>query len=369
MTYRDGPPYSEDEDLHSPVVMSSKHKKRRSGGSGSRGRSKGQNPGEEELEAGSDPERGYFAGTNGDGSETYYQSHNEEDANGPGGELVTYPPDRVRQSLLAPQTYSQRDSHFADPLPNRAYKNSQYPPFSESESESEASPPNSSDRNAVSKGPLSGDSRYSKDYQFTIASPDEEMHGKAVALFDFQSENDNELSIKEGQVIWVSYRQLQGWLVAQDPKTDESGLVPEEYVRLFKDIENGDWPEGTDKDDKVNDTDTAVNDSLKSPPITAEQNSANGTGSGNGNGSRAEKEKRPPVISTFSTSSKDLNPYPHAHRLPAGQTPPPVAHYGSQTSTPTAASAPPGALKRGSGLSKRVESMPAGDDSDLEDGR
>src|SRR5437667_3973815 len=65
------------------------------------------------------------------------------------------------------------------------------------------------------------------------------MHGKAVALFDFQRENENELPLVEGQIIWVSYRTGQGWLVAEDPKTQESGLVPEEYVRLLRDIRGG----------------------------------------------------------------------------------------------------------------------------------
>ncbi|KAF3932672.1 hypothetical protein ABW19_dt0202310 [Dactylella cylindrospora] len=65
------------------------------------------------------------------------------------------------------------------------------------------------------------ESRYSKDYHFSIADPDEEMHGKAVALFDFTRENDNELELVEGQVIWVSYRHGQGWLVAEDPRTGE----------------------------------------------------------------------------------------------------------------------------------------------------
>jgi hypothetical protein len=41
----------------------------------------------------------------------------------------------------------------------------------------------------------------------------------------------------EGQAILVSYRHGQGWLVAQDPKTGESGLIPEEYVRLLKTME------------------------------------------------------------------------------------------------------------------------------------
>ncbi|KAI3320342.1 hypothetical protein HD806DRAFT_507302 [Xylariaceae sp. AK1471] len=73
-----------------------------------------------------------------------------------------------------------------------------------------------------------------------LSAPEEgEIHGKAVALFDFDRANDNELSLVEGQIIWVSYRQGQGWLVAEDPSTQESGLVPEEYVRLLRDIEGG----------------------------------------------------------------------------------------------------------------------------------
>ena len=338
MTYGDGgPPYSEDEDLHSPVVVSSSHKKQKSGSSGGRGR-KGDKAGEVGEVADFDHERGYFTGMNGDGSETYYRAHAETDANGPGGELVTYPPDRMRQSLLAPNTYSapgQRDSHFAGTLPSRSYK----------EEEDDSSEPSSPPRPTQTK---SNDSRYSKDYQFTIASPDEEMHGKAVALFDFKSENENELALVEGQVIWVSYRQLQGWLVAQDPKTDESGLVPEAYVRLLKDIEGG-WPsiEGKVAEKSKNDKDKENTHSPVSPgavsPTRAEQSNGN------------VNEKRPPVVSTFSTSSKDLSPYPH--RLPAGQIPPPVAHYGSQSNTPTVSSAPSGPLKRGLSQSKREQAV------------
>ncbi|KAK9474683.1 uncharacterized protein V1510DRAFT_411679 [Dipodascopsis tothii] len=70
-----------------------------------------------------------------------------------------------------------------------------------------------------------------KEYQFSIASSDE-IHGRAVALFDFEPENDNEVPLKEGQHIWISYRHGLGWLVAQDPTTGESGLVPEEYVEI-----------------------------------------------------------------------------------------------------------------------------------------
>jgi hypothetical protein len=67
----------------------------------------------------------------------------------------------------------------------------------------------------------------------------EEINRKAVALFDFVPENDNEVALKEGQLIWISYRHGQGWLVAEDPETGENGLVPEEYVEVWTE-EDGD---------------------------------------------------------------------------------------------------------------------------------
>lgn len=60
----------------------------------------------------------------------------------------------------------------------------------------------------------------------------EEINCRAVALFDFEPENDNEVALKEGQVIWISYRHGQGWLVAEDPELGENGLVPEGYVEI-----------------------------------------------------------------------------------------------------------------------------------------
>ncbi|KAK9316718.1 hypothetical protein V1524DRAFT_475276 [Lipomyces starkeyi] len=73
-----------------------------------------------------------------------------------------------------------------------------------------------------------------REYFFSVASVEDEIHGRAVALFDFEPENDNEVALKEGQEIWISYRHGQGWLVAQDPGTGESGLVPEEYVEIIQ---------------------------------------------------------------------------------------------------------------------------------------
>ena len=333
MAYGDGPPYSEDEDLHSPVVVSSRHKKNKStfAATGSRsGKVRGRSPqqdvggeGEEDLPANHEGARSYFAGVNGDGTETYYIGEEDESANGPGGELVTYPPDQARQSLLAPNTYAsprQRDSHFAT-LPNRSY--SQEDVSEESSDEGSELPDQDTD------------SRYSKDYQFTIASPDEEMHGKAVALFDFARESASELPLTEGQIIWVSYRHGQGWLVAEDPKTGESGLVPEEFVRLLRDIEGG-WSalsgeQSTEEGGPSSPGTTTMHESVATPTQAepgGHSHAAHGSSIGNGG------EKRPPIVSTFSTSSKDLDPYPH-HLLgeKAGGTPPQVVHYGSPTVT------------------------------------
>jgi hypothetical protein len=146
-----------------------------------------------------------YVGTHADGSETYYVNDEDETDEGPGGEYVTYPANESRHSYAGPYG---------------GYPG--YHPDVEYESE----------------GDYTGD-RYNGDFQFAVGCPDEEMHGKAVALFDFTREHENELPLTEGQVIFVSYRHGQGWLVAEDPRTGESGLVPEEFVRLLRDIEGG----------------------------------------------------------------------------------------------------------------------------------
>ena len=343
MAYGDGPPYSEDDDLHSPVVASRHHKKQKSGPRSGKRRS----PGDNGLEEEDDPnllgsQRSYFAGINGDGTETYYIGEEDESANSPRGELVTYPPDPASQSLLAPKAFgdsqrASRDSHFAAGLPSRSFDQV-------------------SDDGSGFLDP--DDSRYSRDYQFTIASPDEEMHGKAVALFDFARENENELPLIEGQIIWVSYRHGQGWLVAEDPKTGDAGLVPEEYVRLLRDIEGG-WsslsgeevqlPAATAMEESdlaspitaptaFNKTDINITDTVATPtqPDSGHDHHFH-HGSNDSNGGKGDK--RPPIVSTFSTSSKDLDLYPH-HLLgqQAGATPPTIVHQGSQSNTPTVTS-------------------------------
>lgn len=193
MSFGDGPPYSEDEDLHSPVVTSSRQRKKSTGAD-----LNGMD--EHGMSATGQGDRGTFVGLNPDGSETYYVNDGDSMEDGPGGEYVTYPANEGRYSYMydGHQGYAQG-------------------PVYESED---------------------GD-RYSNDFQFAVGCPDEEMHGKAVALFDFTREHENELPLTEGQVIYVSYRHGQGWLVAEDPKTGENGLVPEEFVRLLRDIEGG----------------------------------------------------------------------------------------------------------------------------------
>lgn len=270
-----------------------------------------------------DGERGFYVGTSGDGSERYYLNQGDE-ANGPGGEYVTYPPGQARHAQAQYPVAEQQPRHYVS-------EEAEYP---DSDASSGASSPSFQEVD---------ESRYSRDYQFTITSPDEEMHGKAVALFDFERENENELPLVEGQIIWVSYRHGQGWLVAEDPKTQESGLVPEEYVRLLRDIEGGmssltsNLAESPDNDAG---TPTQAEHSHTEPPA-AVANPTTGGHIPSPSTANASNGYHQPIVSTFSTSSKDLNPYPqHLLGTQAGQTPPQVVHYhgqrgGSQANTPT----------------------------------
>lgn len=268
MTFQDGgPPYSEDDDLHSPIVTTSRHKKHKSSPGFERGRSPGEVP--------------YGRGVLAPASE-------EAGQDGPGDAVETYP--------HAPQ---HRDSHFLKPLQRLKPQYDRQERMSEEE-ESE----------------VEDDARFSKDYSFTIASPDEEMHGKAVALFDFESEHQNELPLKEGQIILVSYRHGQGWLVAEDPRTGESGLVPEEFVRLARDIEGG--------LNGLNSVTLDGNGDLGSlSPISNDPGSENTPTPGQtefpSHISKLSGEKHPPVQSTFSTSSKDFLPPRSGETSPSSQ--------------------------------------------------
>jgi hypothetical protein len=339
--FADGPPWSEDEDLQSPVV-SSRHRRHKSGSGGPYSKSRVSR----DAPAGPEShgrERGFYVGTSSDGSERYYVNEGNE-ANGPGGEYVTYPPDQARHGGAgsAYQLAAQQPRQFG-----------------------EASGYGSDDSSTCSSPGYrnTDESRYSRDYQFTITSPDEEMHGRAVALFDFERENESELPLVEGQIIWVSYRYGEGWLVAEDPKTQESGLVPEEYVRLLRDIEGGmtsltgtlntgDASPASPSNDVGTPTQaehSAAQQFPHSPALTTGSGSStvtNNTASSSTASTTtttAANGYHQPIVSTFSTSGKDLDPYPqHLLGTQAGQPPPQVVHYhgqrgGSQANTPTLA--------------------------------
>ena len=82
----------------------------------------------------------------------------------------------------------------------------------------------------------------------TTSSVDE-LHGRAVALFDFEPEHENEFALHEGQVIYISSRHGQGWLVAVDIRSGDCGLVPEEYVRIL-DEDDADYVSDEAKQEK-----------------------------------------------------------------------------------------------------------------------
>lgn len=315
MQFQDGPPWSEDEDLQSPIV-SSRHRHHKSGTYGHRRNRSAEAISTTQSDSILNPdnfdrERGYYAGASHDGGERYYVDQGNE-ANGPGGEYVTYPAEEARHPGGAYQIPDQQPRQYADPDSG---------PHSDSDDESTGSSPGFHEVD---------ESRYSRDYQFTITSPDEEMHGKAVALFDFERENENELPLVEGQIIWVSFRHGLGWLVAMDPRTQESGLVPEGYVRLLRDIDGG-----------ISSLAGHLAESPASPNDVGTPTQAEHHFGHTPTPSNATNGYHQPMVSTFSTSSKDLEPFPqHLLGTQAGQAPPQVVHYhgqrgGSQAATPT----------------------------------
>jgi hypothetical protein len=278
-SFADGPPYSEDEDISSPVVTSHPRHKRYKSNLVNFDQTRGRRGYPENLR------RGSYAGTNGHQGHAFHSHEAHETADESSVEYLTYPPEQS-SSLEVPAGASRRDSHFASTLPPRAYADADGPPYE------------SDDDMSDSEDFIDSENRYSRTYEITIASPAEEMHGKAVALFDFERLNDNELPLVEGQIILVSYRHGQGWLVAQDPKTGESGLVPEAYVRLLRDIQGG-WNGLMDGASVQHEA--AHSEGLLSP-ISAGPEAKTPT--------QADHKPYAPVISTFSTTTKDLEPYP-----------------------------------------------------------
>jgi len=298
--FKDGPPWKEDEDLLSPVVRSAKHKKSKSGFSDVEGRGR--------IEERSGSRRSKTGGV------THDSAHAGESS-------TTYTHNGIRSHQAETSYFPSHDSRDGGDQ-------------SDSDDESPAHSPVPFDDE--------DESRYSRDYQFHIASPDEEMHGKAVALFDFTRENENELPLLEGQVLWVSYRHGQGWLVAQDPKTGENGLVPEEYVRLLRDIEGGlsglgghlpGFSPGSEGQE------LGLSPDLETPVATT----SNVDASIPATATTSTHERNPssvstaqsytPIVSHFTTSSKDLEPYA-GPRLDKGASPSPRVPQQSPTRSP-----------------------------------
>ena len=125
----------------------------------------------------------------------------------------------------------RRESQYSTTLPSRSYHTSQT-------------------MDLDSDMPLDAEYSTHSPQRHSLGPDDEELFaGPSLALYNFQPENPNELRLSEGQTILVSYRHGQGWLVAEDPQSGEQGLVPEEYVRLLKHIENWDMERGRFIDD------------------------------------------------------------------------------------------------------------------------
>ena len=303
MSFGDGPPYSEDEDLHSPVFSTPRHRKNKSTGTVLDGR-RGRSPTGRSIPSRyytEEPDRGTLVSMNADGSETYYVNDGDSADDGPGGEYVTYPADESRYShTMAGDTYGNRHGYEGDV-------------------------------GFESEDDYAGDDRYSRDFQFAVGCPDEEMNGKAVALFDFTREHENELPLVEGQVIFVSYRHGQGWLVAEDPKTGESGLVPEEFVRLLRDIEGGLTSLNEDPDAGLDTTGNSAHlrtesesDQLNTPTqhhgspwnVEQEQDEQKETGDGATNGETRKDDEEP---ATVPASSGDADSSNTSHSLQQGQ--------------------------------------------------
>ena len=77
------------------------------------------------------------------------------------------------------------------------------------------------------------DNEYNKRQSVTL--PDDYIvNQRAVALYDFEPENDNELKLAEGEIVFISYKHGQGWLVAENESRSKTGLVPEEFVSYIQ---------------------------------------------------------------------------------------------------------------------------------------
>ncbi|KAG0212828.1 HOG (high osmolarity glycerol) pathway protein [Mortierella sp. GBA30] len=60
---------------------------------------------------------------------------------------------------------------------------------------------------------------------------EDRTQGQARGLYDFDAENDTELSFREGDYLWIHNRKFPGWFLGE--MSGKTGLVPENYVQLL----------------------------------------------------------------------------------------------------------------------------------------
>ncbi|KAF9943183.1 HOG (high osmolarity glycerol) pathway protein [Mortierella alpina] len=70
-----------------------------------------------------------------------------------------------------------------------------------------------------------------EDQELFEAKDEDRTQGQARGLYDFDAENDTELSFREGDFVWIHCRQFPGWFLGE--KGNKTGLVPENYVQLL----------------------------------------------------------------------------------------------------------------------------------------
>ncbi|KAJ1972049.1 HOG (high osmolarity glycerol) pathway protein [Dimargaris xerosporica] len=58
------------------------------------------------------------------------------------------------------------------------------------------------------------------------------LAGLVKALYDFKAENPSEVSFKENEILYVQYKQCQGWFVGY--ANGQVGLIPENYVQFMR---------------------------------------------------------------------------------------------------------------------------------------
>ncbi|KAL1915494.1 uncharacterized protein VTP21DRAFT_6618 [Calcarisporiella thermophila] len=67
----------------------------------------------------------------------------------------------------------------------------------------------------------------------SLVSEDSFCGQYARALYDFEAEFPQELGFCAGDILFIQYRQGEGWFVADHCDSGETGLVPENYVDLL----------------------------------------------------------------------------------------------------------------------------------------